>query len=201
MRHVPQRCGGLRHDTARFNQSPQSATRIAVAVRPQGNVDCNTAFIARDEQPCDVTRLVGRSGLSKNFQATNPKTRHVNPHTRTRTNTRGGDRALWSGRRDSNPRPQPWQGCALPLSYTRILAGSGLCRPLSYAKWASGKQTDFSKLRRRSLSAVSQVPGSRTCHRGTKKIMPNGGQRPAPCGCVRIFFYFNSVRGETRTSS
>src|SRR5215469_11111025 len=20
----------------------------------------------------------------------------------------------WSGRRDSNPRPQPWQGCALP---------------------------------------------------------------------------------------
>lgn len=26
----------------------------------------------------------------------------------------------WSGRRDSNPRPQPWQGCALPLSYTRI---------------------------------------------------------------------------------
>ena len=26
----------------------------------------------------------------------------------------------WSGRGDSNPRPQPWQGCALPLSYTRI---------------------------------------------------------------------------------
>src|SRR5206468_3976807 len=25
----------------------------------------------------------------------------------------------WSGRRDSNPRPQPWQGCALPLSYAR----------------------------------------------------------------------------------
>ena len=27
--------------------------------------------------------------------------------------------ADWSGRRDSNPRPQPWQGCALPLSYAR----------------------------------------------------------------------------------
>ena len=25
----------------------------------------------------------------------------------------------WSGRWDLNPRPQPWQGCALPLSYTR----------------------------------------------------------------------------------
>ena len=31
----------------------------------------------------------------------------------------------WSGRRDSNPRPQPWQGCALPLSYAR----SGVLEP------------------------------------------------------------------------
>src|ERR1700679_1193966 len=30
------------------------------------------------------------------------------------------ERAFWSGRRDSNPRPRPWQGRALPLSYTRI---------------------------------------------------------------------------------
>ena len=27
---------------------------------------------------------------------------------------------FWSGRRDSNPRLQPWQGCALPLSYARL---------------------------------------------------------------------------------
>ena len=27
----------------------------------------------------------------------------------------------WSGRRDSNPRPQPWQGCILPLNYFRII--------------------------------------------------------------------------------
>ena len=26
---------------------------------------------------------------------------------------------LWSGKRDLNPRPQPWQGCTLPLSYSR----------------------------------------------------------------------------------
>ena len=25
----------------------------------------------------------------------------------------------WSGRRGSNPRLQPWQGCTLPLSYSR----------------------------------------------------------------------------------
>ncbi len=28
---------------------------------------------------------------------------------------------LWSGKRDSNSRPQPWQGCALPLSYSRLI--------------------------------------------------------------------------------
>ena len=28
---------------------------------------------------------------------------------------------LWSGKRGSNPRPLPWQGNALPLSYSRSL--------------------------------------------------------------------------------
>jgi hypothetical protein len=40
-------------------------------------------------------------------------------------------REIWSGRRDLNPRPQPWQGCALPLSYTRSnppVRGSSLNR-------------------------------------------------------------------------
>jgi hypothetical protein len=31
----------------------------------------------------------------------------------------GASKKVWSGRRDSNPRLQPWQGCALPLSYAR----------------------------------------------------------------------------------
>ncbi len=26
---------------------------------------------------------------------------------------------IWSGKRDSNSRRQPWQGCTLPLSYSR----------------------------------------------------------------------------------
>jgi hypothetical protein len=29
----------------------------------------------------------------------------------------------WSGRRDSNPRPPPWQGGVLPLNYFRKMAG------------------------------------------------------------------------------
>ena len=36
----------------------------------------------------------------------------------------------WSGRRGSNPRPQPWQGCILPLNYFRIEnAGEGSRTP------------------------------------------------------------------------
>src|SRR5258708_1622663 len=38
-------------------------------------------------------------------------------------------REYWSGRRDSNPRPRPWQGRALPLSYTRIREIDGDCSP------------------------------------------------------------------------
>ena len=33
--------------------------------------------------------------------------------------------ACWSGRRDSNSRPSPWQGDALPLSHFRIFIGRG----------------------------------------------------------------------------
>ena len=33
---------------------------------------------------------------------------------------------LWSGRRDLNPRLQPWQGCTLPLSYSRSTQKSSI---------------------------------------------------------------------------
>src|SRR6266568_7677529 len=32
----------------------------------------------------------------------------------------GRRRAIWSGRRDLNSRPSPWQGDALPLSHFRV---------------------------------------------------------------------------------
>ena len=32
----------------------------------------------------------------------------------------------WSGQWDSDPRHQPWQGCALPLSYTRNILRTNL---------------------------------------------------------------------------
>ena len=49
----------------------------------------------------------------------------VAPHPATPNNKKGYLSVTffyyWSGQWDSDPRHQPWQGCALPLSYTRII--------------------------------------------------------------------------------
>ena len=37
-----------------------------------------------------------------------------------------------SGRRGSNPRPQPWQGCALPTELLPLLITSALTKAISY---------------------------------------------------------------------
>src|SRR5688500_4872897 len=37
---------------------------------------------------------------------------------------------VWSGKRDLNPRPSPWQGDALPLSYSRSERMEEECRIL-----------------------------------------------------------------------
>ena len=63
-----------------------------------------------------------------------------------------GKEEKWSGRRDLNPRLQPWQGCTLPLSYSRLLYRnlsavqmkfslyflSGVCQTLFFYEFALG---------------------------------------------------------------
>jgi hypothetical protein len=45
--------------------------------------------------------------------------------------SRRNDQArFWSGKRDLNPRPSPWQGDALPLSYSRSEKMEEECRIL-----------------------------------------------------------------------
>ena len=69
---------------------------------------------------------------------------------------------IWSGRGDSNARPQPWQGCALPLSYARAperadpllfrkerLIAEG--RGVGKAPERPGQNPSFSGFRRRRL--------------------------------------------------
>src|SRR5216683_4074033 len=41
---------------------------------------------------------------------------------RRRVRTQAYERRGWSGRRGSNPRLSPWQGDALPLSHSRLIA-------------------------------------------------------------------------------
>mgnify|MGYP006978075288 FL=1 len=62
--------------------------------------------------------------------------------------------AKWSGKRGSNSRPQPWQGCALPLSYFRINGASaqnrtvdtGIFSPLLYQLSYRGKMATRTRL-------------------------------------------------------
>ena len=53
----------------------------------------------------------------------------------------------WSGRRDSNPRPQPWQGCILPLNYFRKTC-------MSYFIKSAGEGSRTPRQRRQILSLV-----------------------------------------------
>ena len=71
---------------------------------PRGNGDCATR-----------ARQVRWGGCPSRIR-TSPNGFKVRcPTTRRRGNGRQGTRAKkWSGRRDSNPRPSPWQGDALP---------------------------------------------------------------------------------------
>jgi hypothetical protein len=64
--------------------------------------------------------------------------------------------ATWSGRRDLNPRPSPWQGDALPLSYSRI-------RPEAVYRAAH-----------RPVNATAPIP----CPRDRLRPPPAPGQRP-----------------------
>jgi hypothetical protein len=102
-------------------------------------------------------------------------------------------RKIWSGRRGSNPRPRPWQGRALPLSYTRIRddgdrspATAELCqmRPTNATastRSVSGQIADFLKNRHES------VPN----HLGPEYWRPKADlevRRPRCRGAIRAIF-------------
>src|SRR5579862_9752598 len=77
-------------------------------------------------------------------------------------------RADWSGRRDLNPRPSPWQGDALPLSYSRWVLfeyigthSSGQRAPGAFPASSHApvsRQAALSKIMRLSSAAFLAVP-------------------------------------------
>src|SRR6266478_1530184 len=67
----------------------------------------------------------------------------------------------WSGRRGSNPRPRPWQGRALPLSYTRIREIGGDHSPAigrAIANAALKRQLGQGRARIGSISRHQRIP-------------------------------------------
>ena len=68
----------------------------------------------------EITTLA-RDGPSRSpLPPTLPRTINDKAAFRRPVRSYSNTKSFWSGRRDSNPRPRPWQGRALPLSYTRI---------------------------------------------------------------------------------
>src|SRR5262249_22827631 len=60
-----------------------------------------------------------------------------------------------SGRRDSNPRPRPWQGRALPLSYTRVF--NHLATGQSFAAMVKSSKPDPVAAQRKLFKEISRL--------------------------------------------
>src|SRR6188508_864583 len=62
-----------------------------------------------------------------------------------------------SGKRDSNPRPQPWQGCALP---TELFPRTNSCSRLTTSHGGEGNRTPDLLNAIQALSQLSYTPGT-----------------------------------------
>ena len=112
------------NDLNAFNAQLQAAglkpvAIAAIALRPRcaaaGRVRAGVGQRSRRHaflRQCRGADRARRQGLEESAGAGHPKVA-------SRPCTLRWLSTVWSGRRDSNPRPQPWQGCALPLSYAR----------------------------------------------------------------------------------
>ena len=91
----------------------------------------------------------------------------------------------WSGRRDSNSRPQPWQGCALPLSYARTPRRGRTAVRLVERRAYSGLAADcaraLSPLHSRMRKALNALKQCATASRASAPIKDHlGARRMAP---------------------
>ena len=83
-------CEAVRYPTGRAGNRPRRRSRFFTSITPLGTSDRRLS--ERRRAPMGVPLVRGRRIFAR----------------------------FWSGRRGSNPRPRPWQGRALPLSYTRV---------------------------------------------------------------------------------
>ena len=85
---------------------------------------------------------------------------------------------LWSGKRGSNSRPQPWQGCALPLSYSRkIFKFFHKIRSLIFCG-ARGRTRTGTRVKSRGILSPLCLPISPP---GRWRLRPESNRRPRLC--------------------
>src|SRR5256885_4833479 len=111
--------GGRIRTCTSFRTEPFKGSTAAVTSRPRGS-DC----IAPEKMEAAAGFEPAHNGFavrSLNHLGTPPCAREK----------------CWSGKRDSNPRPRPWQGRALPLSYSRVPADSDCTTPLRERRTAA----------------------------------------------------------------
>jgi hypothetical protein len=112
---------------------------------------------------------------------------------------------FWSGRRDSNPRPPPWQGDVLPLNYFRKMSHEGLEPSTLWLKvrcstdWANGSNGWASRIRTYEWRSQSPLPYRLAIAQKEKKgqylvhysklikIMVEGGRFELPNPKERIY--------------
>src|SRR5512143_1843922 len=102
---------------------------------------------------------------------------------------------MQSGRRDSNPRSSPWQGDAVPLSYSRVTAD--LLTPRRFSAETQGRTADtaiFSRV----LYQLSYLGVKRPVfYNSADRLSSNFLNATAPCspphGAVRLAFDILSV--------
>ncbi len=110
---------------------------------------------------------------------------------------KGKSRKNWSGKRDLNPRPSPWQGDALPLSYSRVRVTeeAGFYRP--YAKTVKQETTNI---------IVELIPGHysrpRLCptRRAQTPRLPQGNW-PFDSGVPASSVHLTDLRGLSTVSA
>ena len=116
-----------------MHRTPAVVALLDVGTLPQGH-----GAVARRQAACQRKSQTFTSSITHGAPAGQrsdlaPKTK--SPPKRRAFVRLQNEKKIWSGRRGSNPRPRPWQGRALPLSYTRIrMAAIGRRQRRTYAK-------------------------------------------------------------------